>query len=567
METLHRETDSRKKKKIMEMKKKMNKLTKEKLKAAVEKKKLCNAKAMSIVERLIEPDVKERWLLESLFHINQSHYQDAIEERAIMKSCGYPLCDVSLEDVPKKQYHISTKQNKVFDITDRKNYCSNRCYKASVFLKEQLYTSALWLRDCEEAIHYKLFSSVNKIGSTGVEIDLGNISPVKTEEFDYDTNKNLEVENLKTSESLNKNIEVENVITSEFPNVIPLPVEEHSVTNQDSESLFPLDKTIQKQCIKENDKSAAISKYVVESKVTNYEQEQRDRKQKAIRMRERTGVKNDRKEDRMLGVIDRVDLVLDSWFTADSLCFLYGDDKLKEILEEYGTPAERFGQLKNTKDAFLYERYTEICKRLNFIEIKEKKEKREEAVPSKPLPDIEQLKAEARELDIKVRSFYLGDKKVSFHKEIEEVENDKNTDPNGQYESNVQPILPLLDRHSVLATRRRIVLDKMFRTFPDIQSALGLAQFNIRHEVQEFVHTLALSASNITLTPSEWNLISIVMIKLFTLRNELLNYAFMTDLTQNRIINLLLSYRLDIHYLQKCVSKLTNIEQIIRNSQ
>uniref|UniRef100_A0A170V8Q7 Rna polymerase ii subunit b1 ctd phosphatase rpap2 n=1 Tax=Triatoma infestans TaxID=30076 RepID=A0A170V8Q7_TRIIF len=38
-------------------------------------------------------------------------------------------------------------------------------------------------------------------------------------------------------------------------------------------------------------------------------------------------------------------------------------------------------------------------------------------------------------------------------------------------------------------------------------------------------------------------------------------------LLKSRIINLLLSYHLDLDYLQKCVSKLSNIEQIIRNSQ
>ncbi|XP_073974740.1 putative RNA polymerase II subunit B1 CTD phosphatase RPAP2 [Rhodnius prolixus] len=565
MELLTSQTDARKKKKLMEMKKKMSKLTKEQLKAAVEKKNLCNAKAMCVVERLIEPDVEEHWLLDNLFHINQSHYQDAVEERAITKSCGYPLCDASLEDVPKKQYHISTRHNKVFDITDRKNYCSNVCYKASIFLKEQLYTSPLWLRDCEEAVHYKLFSSTNKNGSTGVEIDLGNISPVNTEEYEKKTNKNLEVNDLRTSDLMKESFEAE-VIKIPVSGNLNTPSGEHTDASQEIESSFSTDKIIQKQCISEDNESTVLIENVAESKVYNNDQKQRDRKQKAIRMKDRVRVK-DRKDKRLLNVTDKVDFVLDSWITADSLSFLYGDVKLKEILEEYGTPTERFGRLRNTKDSFLYERYTEICKRLNFIELKEKVEERVEAIPSKPVPDFEQLKAQAQELEIKVKAFYLGDKKVSFQNDLEEDENKKSKDGKELGEFTEQPILPLLDKHSVLATRRRIVLDKVFKTLPDIQSALGLAQFNLRHEVLEFVHTLALSASNVTLSPPEWNLMSIIIIKLFTLRNELLDYAFKTDLTQKRIINLLLSYNLGLDYLQKCVSKLSNIEQIIRNSQ
>ena len=37
----------------------------------------------------------------------------------------------------------------VYDITERKNFCSDDCYKKSNFLKSQLATSPLWLREKE----------------------------------------------------------------------------------------------------------------------------------------------------------------------------------------------------------------------------------------------------------------------------------------------------------------------------------------------------------------------------------------------------------------------------------
>lgn len=55
-----------------------------------------------------------------LNHINQATYQDIVEERAITNICGYPLCGRKLPEMPKKQYLIATKNNKIYDITDRK---------------------------------------------------------------------------------------------------------------------------------------------------------------------------------------------------------------------------------------------------------------------------------------------------------------------------------------------------------------------------------------------------------------------------------------------------------------
>lgn len=149
---------------------------------ALKKKKECNVRAQDIVEELLDPvsvdkipafleKVRRFHLFQPIFvwnlqrisirkqlaHINQSHFDDIVEERAIMKLCGYPLCDIELEDVPTKQYQISAKQNKVFDITVRKNFCSNKCFKSAEYLKEQLLTTPLWVRkDDDKLPEFKL---------------------------------------------------------------------------------------------------------------------------------------------------------------------------------------------------------------------------------------------------------------------------------------------------------------------------------------------------------------------------------------------------------------------------
>jgi len=103
------------------------------------------------VEHLIERDVTEKFLLHKvnfplnflmassnvgnlqIHHISQSDYQDVVEERAIIKLCGYPVCQNDLGPMPNKRFHISTATNKVYDITERKvNFCTqvkhNNCH-------------------------------------------------------------------------------------------------------------------------------------------------------------------------------------------------------------------------------------------------------------------------------------------------------------------------------------------------------------------------------------------------------------------------------------------------------
>uniref|UniRef100_A0A1B0A503 RNA polymerase II subunit B1 CTD phosphatase RPAP2 homolog n=1 Tax=Glossina pallidipes TaxID=7398 RepID=A0A1B0A503_GLOPL len=128
---------------------KLEHLSKEKLLQAVRIKKQCNARAQLIVESLLERNISEDDFLRKLPEINQCHYNDVVDERHILHLCSYPLCGEIIEIIPKQQYQISTMTNKVYDITDRKKFCSPQCFKASEYIKSQMLTSPLWLRHQE----------------------------------------------------------------------------------------------------------------------------------------------------------------------------------------------------------------------------------------------------------------------------------------------------------------------------------------------------------------------------------------------------------------------------------
>ncbi|EDW64593.1 putative RNA polymerase II subunit B1 CTD phosphatase RPAP2 homolog [Drosophila virilis] len=141
-----------------------NQQLREQLIAAVVKKRAAVARAHQVVVTLLEPHIEEQTFLDLLTEIGPDNYADIVEERHINKLCGYPLCDVVVEKVPVKQYQICVAKNKVYDITERKKFCSGYCFKASEYIKSQVPTSPLWLRDKEPKPNFRLMRREKEIG-------------------------------------------------------------------------------------------------------------------------------------------------------------------------------------------------------------------------------------------------------------------------------------------------------------------------------------------------------------------------------------------------------------------
>ncbi|KAM9845416.1 putative RNA polymerase II subunit B1 CTD phosphatase rpap2 [Aulostomus maculatus] len=126
-------------------------------------------RALQVVERLLEDRVAEDFLLDCARFITAANYRDAVEERSITKLCGYPVCSNKLGKIPTQQYKICTKTNKVYDITERKCFCSNFCYKASKEFELQISKTPLWLRSQENPTEIKLMKKGDG-GSSGEEV-------------------------------------------------------------------------------------------------------------------------------------------------------------------------------------------------------------------------------------------------------------------------------------------------------------------------------------------------------------------------------------------------------------
>uniref|UniRef100_A0A3B3CCS9 RNA polymerase II subunit B1 CTD phosphatase RPAP2 homolog n=1 Tax=Oryzias melastigma TaxID=30732 RepID=A0A3B3CCS9_ORYME len=101
--------------------------------------------------------------------ITPANYRDAVEERSISKLCGYPVCPNQLGKIPSQQFKICTKTNRVYDITERKCFCSNFCYKASKEFELQIPKTPLWLRQLESPPEIRLLKEGHS-GSAGEEV-------------------------------------------------------------------------------------------------------------------------------------------------------------------------------------------------------------------------------------------------------------------------------------------------------------------------------------------------------------------------------------------------------------
>ncbi|XP_071481309.1 putative RNA polymerase II subunit B1 CTD phosphatase RPAP2 [Diadema antillarum] len=122
-------------------------MTKEEVLAAARRKAESEKTALRIVERLLEESISESFFEDCGNYITRKQFEDVAVERAIEKMCGYPLCSRKLTTIPRQQYHISLKSKKVYDISERKNFCRQFCYKAFKYYQEQLTDEPLWTRD------------------------------------------------------------------------------------------------------------------------------------------------------------------------------------------------------------------------------------------------------------------------------------------------------------------------------------------------------------------------------------------------------------------------------------
>lgn len=111
-------------------------------------------KCLEIVESVLtEEEVEKDLFVNNCLYMTRNDYNDICIERSLIDLCGYPFCTIRLSSnvdknifKSKQKYKIDSKNNKVYEIEERKQFCSNLCFKSSNYLKEQISEEPIYLR-------------------------------------------------------------------------------------------------------------------------------------------------------------------------------------------------------------------------------------------------------------------------------------------------------------------------------------------------------------------------------------------------------------------------------------
>ncbi|XP_076976387.1 putative RNA polymerase II subunit B1 CTD phosphatase RPAP2 isoform X2 [Tamandua tetradactyla] len=521
------------------------------LEAAVRRKIEFERKALHIVEQLLEENITEEFLMECGKFITSAHYSDVVDERSIVKLCGYPLCQKKLGIVPKQKYKISTKTNKVYDITERKSFCSNFCYKASKFFESQIPRTPVWVREEERHPDFQLLKEGQR-GHSGEEVQLC-AKAIKTSDIDNPVHSADQYESSSSSThsdscSDNEQDFVSSILPGNRPNATDIRPQLHTKNVMKKE-------TGQKANVKHKDKKQTVVD--VTEQLGNCRLDSQEKAaacalplqnihsqisssnplQEKLKASENSENKYDSSKITLVGIskksaehfkrkfakshqasqpacgsvqvcpeVAKTNLLkilketLIDWKTEETLRFLYGQNYSSVCLEPPSTPLVKAEPDEEDLNSDPDSHSPDLRKSQNSLDDCLLFRGSNTAV--KPLPSYENLKKETETLNLRIKEFYRG----------RYVLNEEYTKP--QDLEKYDPTFPLIDSSSQNQIRKRIVLGKLSKVLPRLLDPLQITLGDIYTQLKNLVGTFRLTNRNIIHKPAEWTLIAVVLLSL-----------------------------------------------------
>ena len=122
----------------------------------------------------------------------------------------------------------------------------------------------------------------------------------------------------------------------------------------------------------------------------------------------------------------------------------------------------------------------------------------------------------------------------------------------------IDPRLPLIDHRAQMIYRRRLVLDGLDKTLLDILKLLKLSPADISTDLKELVDSFDISSRTAVFKPEEWTVIAITILKLISVKNSPVSSVFSSEETMKYLRMVLLSYELDLSYVDQVIRSVTN---------
>ncbi|XP_057229943.1 putative RNA polymerase II subunit B1 CTD phosphatase RPAP2 isoform X2 [Malurus melanocephalus] len=503
------------------------------LEAALRKKIEFEKKALSIVEQLLEEDITEEFLLNCGKCITPSHYKDIVDERSIIKLCGYPLCQNKLENVPKQKYRISTKTNRVYDITERKCFCSNFCYRASKYFEAQISKSPVWMREEEKPPDIELLKE-GWSGQSGEEVKLRDevikasdienprISSDTCESGSHDTASDSSTDTeqefvssvLPGSQSSSANFAQQlprkSILKKKHsPKVSPKTEDADIIEATEQLSHCKLDTQEETHaCSVHNEVAAPPSNSTALGKSSPSEICENAcgsqivflgvSKRGAEHLKRTLANSTEYKKPELRcpgnskgSLLEVLRQTLMEWRTEETLKFLYGPNYTSLCSSECIASADQETEELDEDDL-------DTPDDLNTVDVGESENSLNYSLPFtgsggivKPMPSYEKLKEETEFLELRVREFYKGScilaEEAATHAQSGEH---PSKDKDDQQEDLT---FPLVDSNAQMQIRRRIVLEKLRKALSTVLGPLQIGSGDIYPELKSLVKTFRLS--------------------------------------------------------------------------
>ncbi|XP_077984375.1 putative RNA polymerase II subunit B1 CTD phosphatase rpap2 [Glandiceps talaboti] len=542
-------------------------------KAKAKKKIDCEKKAYRIVESLLDNPISEEYLIDSAAFLTPTHYADVAVERSVGHLCGYPLCLNELRDMPKQKYHISTKVNNVYDISERKCFCSNHCYKSSKYYQEQISTSPLWMRDEEKPPAVHLLKKTTDGGQSQANKGYGEamLVAVKVRPEDIENAEDDDLTLQKVASDLRSSMMLENdrddgshesvekdsaqlstKTNSTDPNDngmadIKDSCSENKNSNTNISQSTGLLKDLNEMTL-EKEAEVKVSKAMVECTDTTDSSLSTPGTEKADVIRDKfkkekgKKVKKSRTVQQKVSPLETVTERLRDWRTAETLRIVFGDEVAKEYEMKHevkeqaamqvpqsvqsaamiqNQPLDLAGQVGDTQevtqDARKHSREEESS-RIDGTTDRERSEGPEMKEFNPLYLESSSMQAPTKPLpdlkeiekDRELFELKLKDYFPRTFGKVAETKSKKGTKE--EEEDDRQIILPPVDSQAQSGIRRKIVVDKLSQVYASILGSLRLTRRDIAHSLGLLVKSFHLHSKNVTLRPAEWTLMAVVLL-------------------------------------------------------
>uniref|UniRef100_A0A8C8VKS5 RNA polymerase II subunit B1 CTD phosphatase RPAP2 homolog n=1 Tax=Pelusios castaneus TaxID=367368 RepID=A0A8C8VKS5_9SAUR len=536
------------------------------LEAAIRKKIEYEKNALHVVEQLLEDDITGEFLVNCGNLITPSHYKDAVEERFIIKLCGYPLCRNRLENVPKQKYRVSTKTNKVYDITERKVFCSNFCYRASKYFEAQIPKSPVWMREEERPPDIVLLKE-GQSGQSGEEVKLRDevikVSDIENSRTSASQCDSGSLDTYSDSSSDAEQEFVSSILSRNQSNATNLVQQLHKKSvlgkkhgqninckHRDGDhTVINVTKQLS-QCKLDVQEKKSVCSDSFQNKVTgissdsimpeNLKNPERGENRcndsqvvllgvskkgadqlKRILAKSKKQIKSELSApvDSLTATSNLLDMLKQTfieWRTEETLKFLCGSNYTTICLPEHtstvSTEKEELDEddLETADDLNDDAAAAAAASRESKRSLNQSLHFGSSAATLKPLPSYEKLKEETELLELRVKEFYKGKCLLAEEAtaQVEGMEHLSSVKVNPQ----LDPTFPLIDSHAQKQIQKQIVLEKLRKVLPAVLGPLQITLGDVYTELKNLVKTFRLTNTNIIHKMPEWTLIAVVLL-------------------------------------------------------